>query len=655
MNASAIERVRTLFGIPDVPADLIQEAITVAGASPKYPDGFKNLSQLGVTSINACVQELGIKTSSTREVISDVMTNYNTMEYRAVVARRNGIQDLIEYGNNGRKTERNLAFAITALVATVFLTQERDFFRKSVIKLGFLDEGSGLQLRQKYEAVMRERSVPRPTSPPSVTAASVQDRTTMDEQSLLPPFRQSSEASFSEDTRLPAATSEASLTSECSSFVPFNLSTEIDSLDIVHCSATQSGNSQVITQATDPAQWMDLFDSELCQVFEGPRSMNEMSPPAENCAFSLQATALREPIIYQDTCAVNVNAAIALVEEQMSTAALSGTTRKRKSVNDNNAQKPKRANTVITARWVSSLTEEMERCQLKDSFLPPSVFFREEIELQCSKLDGRWNEMLTSILVQIADSNSFACLREAVCASKSMGSNNARKISTDTSVADRLHILEKLNGENVYNCFLARYHTLELFRDCGGNEGTEDLRIIPYAADKMVTHSGRRGNPTRIALAEVTDRMMTREFPSLASNTVEYKRKRAAMKRHRLLASRFQTFVDAFGPAILCFIQPFNGQIASNGGISDNKIREINETSLKAFVDILNRSQGDYLREVCQAAEPLLQYLVYEDSTITEFAIERTDVDILQLPKGSKGLLRLLKGTSGNGEIDEIY
>lgn len=79
--------------------------------------------------------------------------------------------------------------------------------------------------------------------------------------------------------------------------------------------------------------------------------------------------------------------------------------------------------------------------------------------------------------------------------------------------------------------------------------------------------------------------------------------------------------------------------------ISDNKIREISEASLKIFIEILDQSQGDYLRAVCGAADPLLQYLVYENSTTTEFAIERTDaVDILQLPKGSDELLRLLQG-----------
>lgn len=418
---------------------------------------------------------------------------------------------------------------------------------------------------------MRERSVPRPVSRHSITEAPVQNRTTMDERSLLLPSQQISEAGFSEDSSIPAATPEASLTRECSSFVPFNLSTELDSLGINHCSATQTGNNQVIAQATHAAQWMNSFDSELCQVFEGPQSMNAISLPAENCAFPFQATALREPINHQDACAVNVNAAKALVEEPMSTAALSGTTSKRKSVNDNYAQNHKRANTEIKAKWASSLTKEIERCQLQDSRLPPTVFFRKEIRAQCSKLDSRWNEMLTSLLVQIADANSFACLREAVYASKLMGSNNARKISVDTSMADRIHILERLTGENVFNSLLARYHILEIFRDCGGREGADDLRIIPYAADRMVTHSSRRGNPTRIALAEVTQRMMARAYPSLDPNTDEYKQKRATMNRHRSLANRFQTFVDTFGLAILCFIQPFNGQVASNGGFSDNK------------------------------------------------------------------------------------
>lgn len=85
------------------------------------------------------------------------------------------------------------------------------------------------------------------------------------------------------------------------------------------------------------------------------------------------------------------------------------------------------------------------------------------------------------------------------------------------------------------------------------------------------------------------------------------------------------------------------------------RIQEIRETSLKTFIEILDQSQGHYLRAVCKATDPLLQYLVYGKSTTTEFAIESTDAaDILQLPKGSEELLRLLQGTPGNASIAGI-
>lgn len=136
---------------------------------------------------------------------------------------------------------------------------------------------------------------------------------------------------------------------------------------------------------------------------------------------------------------------------------------------------------------------------------------------------------------------------------------------------DRFDILEKLDGEITYNALLKRYHLLELFTICGGNEGGEDMTVIPYAADNTACQGGRRGNPIRIALGEVTQRMMSKAFPSLSPDTEEYEFRKRTMKRYRALASRFQALVDKFGRAILCFIQPCRGKSVSNWGISDNK------------------------------------------------------------------------------------
>lgn len=66
MRAISIDKVRILFEIPEMPTDLIQEALTVAGEDQKYPDGFKSLAQLGTTCINACFLEMGYKGSLRR-------------------------------------------------------------------------------------------------------------------------------------------------------------------------------------------------------------------------------------------------------------------------------------------------------------------------------------------------------------------------------------------------------------------------------------------------------------------------------------------------------------------------------------------------------------------------------------------------------------
>lgn len=58
MNAMATKTVRELFEIPELPANLIQEALTVVAA--------KNLAQLGVSCINVCFQEMGYKGSLSR-------------------------------------------------------------------------------------------------------------------------------------------------------------------------------------------------------------------------------------------------------------------------------------------------------------------------------------------------------------------------------------------------------------------------------------------------------------------------------------------------------------------------------------------------------------------------------------------------------------
>jgi hypothetical protein len=89
------------------------------------------------------------------------------------------------------------------------------------------------------------------------------------------------------------------------------------------------------------------------------------------------------------------------------------------------------------------------------------------------------------------------------------------------------------------------------------------------------------------------------------------------------------------------------------------RIREISDASLMSFIEILDESQGEYLRSVCEAAEPLLRYMFYENSPTAEFALEQAEAGKIQgLPKGSDKFLRLLNSTSdedpNSGNTEDI-
>ncbi|KAJ5379600.1 hypothetical protein N7509_012719 [Penicillium cosmopolitanum] len=300
-------------------------------------------------------------------------------------------------------------------------------------------------------------------------------------------------------------------------------------------------------------------------------------------------------------------------------------------------------------KWKALLLKENERCQSRGTKLPSETYFNEDIQAQCLELQS--SETLVLLLFQIADANAFTFLQEAIFASKTTEIDKPRKVSMEMSTGDRFNIMDKLDGDITFNALLKRYHLMELFRNSGGRESGGSMVIIPVYADSSFQRPGRKGNPISNACADVTQRMMTETFPSLRPGTREYDSKKVIMKRYRVLASRFQVFVDKFGLAILCFIQPFQGTRGPSWGISDNKIREINDTNLKAFIDILDQSQGDYLRSVCKAAEPLLSSLIYTSSSkAAEFPLERIETaDILQLPKGSDDLLFLLRDVSRDG------
>lgn len=62
-NVPGAEQIRALLGVPQLPAELIHEALTAAGVDPNIPDGFKTLAQIGTSLIDTLIAKIGHKAS----------------------------------------------------------------------------------------------------------------------------------------------------------------------------------------------------------------------------------------------------------------------------------------------------------------------------------------------------------------------------------------------------------------------------------------------------------------------------------------------------------------------------------------------------------------------------------------------------------------
>lgn len=57
------EQIRALLDVPNLPAELVHEALTAAGVDPNIPDGFKTLAQIGTSLIDTLIAKIGHKAS----------------------------------------------------------------------------------------------------------------------------------------------------------------------------------------------------------------------------------------------------------------------------------------------------------------------------------------------------------------------------------------------------------------------------------------------------------------------------------------------------------------------------------------------------------------------------------------------------------------
>ncbi|KGO75172.1 hypothetical protein PITC_057930 [Penicillium italicum] len=642
-NVPSAEQIRALLGVPQLPAELIHEALTAAGVDPNIPDGFKTLAQIGTSLIDTLIAKIGHKASkstTTRGLISAVRTEYNTTKHRAHIAQRNGIDKLIKYGPNGHGAENSLASAVSALIAAIELgTGSFDHVLNGMVRLGFLRGGKGSALLEAYQLAISKPAgkdfysherLPR-NADSSQTGSSPPHQTPL---TFFPsPGNRAVDGIRTDEERtnpysIPDITLPPSLTfSDDPGTLVLN-DLEIQSADDSRSCSPEGG----VLQATNIPVHRD-WDHPLHSSWGRTLPTISMDP-----CLSLQGlpSQVQEPLWADPGSSSRIDGIIQVLEEP----SIRQASRKRQCDTQLSNRPNKRAATSSRSKYGGFLEKEIEKCKAKGHPLPCETFFQRHIEESLLSNSG-FSDSLGTILIRIADAGSFICLRNAILNSTS---SSGGRVSRQTPRKDRYEIMEGLDGNVAFNVFLKRYHLMELFRDCGGLQSRSSTCSISYTAESFSSASRKRGNPKHNEDAVITEKMMREVFPQLPRDNPEYERRRRAMTRLRIIGRRYQALVDKFGQSVLCFLQPCSLTAELDKGVSDNMICDLNEKDFKLLIELLENSQGTSLRDLCTKANPVVDNLIFgHQERIQGLRLQEVQTeDIIAIPKGSPDMELLL-------------
>ncbi|GAB1198433.1 hypothetical protein APSETT444_007752 [Aspergillus pseudonomiae] len=293
---------------------------------------------------------------------------------------------------------------------------------------------------------------------------------------------------------------------------------------------------------------------------------------------------------------------------------------------------------------VRFLEEETMKCHAKSLRPPQESYFTAEIEMAIQNPDlKQWEEVSKRLILGSGSSLSVLFLKEAIQTWRARADMPHLQISKHSSKAETYAnislIDQRITGLNLFR----RYHISHLFEACGGHETPSVSRFI---ATPAFTASGikRAGNPLKNAESEMTTAMMKKMLPGLEPGSSEYKKGYKDVNNLRLLARRFHTLQEHFGKGILALI-PYPQHPHQPGlELSDNMLSKVPECIFPQIVSILNRSQGNYLRALSQAAGQVIEMMLYEPQELCPvLQLETTDNSyILEQPKDLYTILPLL-------------
>ncbi|CAG8095623.1 unnamed protein product [Penicillium olsonii] len=630
MTEASVNFIRNLVRCPVLSEADILVALTAAGADETLPDGNRKLAQLGSGVTGFLIDFSGATMALSRDFTSKLKFRVNSTTHRADIAKRTGVdQHLRTDPRPGGNSSGVLALAASATIGAIYLrTKSLISVIKGLYALRILDERlDGVNLMELFKDEIDHIS----------SGNSVQEWSPQAED--IEPFTQGT----------------------CP-FPEFSTPSEIGGVSIFETCYDDKGELKrdglyTMHQISEPRVAETL--GQPIQRRQGPE-IALLSPGEEVQTGTLREIELSAQHNGRRVFTPGVDISPTVNEEPYRPNDFSGWVSSQQSSNQRSSGKrryvggmnlQRRKQRRFDCEFVPILRQEAEMTEALGLLPPQNTYFRHTIKTKLLDLEPDLISSLCLFLLQIGSARAFVTLQAALKSSRETkdhlyGAQSRKWVSRDLTLKDRFEVIGEIQENAAYLQILRCNHILNMYRQSGETaEHSSSFTIWAVPRDVLDSRPRARGNPKNIAVAAAVDKMMEKILPDLESSSAVYKRKRRKVLEFRKLGQRLDILAHRFGDAVLGLIH-FDQPGETPGSVATEKIiLEPTDETFENFVDILEESQGELLREISTAARSSFQHVLYEDMWRPDlFPLERHIAeDVLQLPKGSQELQNLLR------------
>ncbi|KAF7589644.1 hypothetical protein BBP40_004017 [Aspergillus hancockii] len=595
---------------------LIFQALTAAGADKENYDGYRQLSQIGASLVELLLAIIVYGTGIDRRGTANLRREFVDKNHYSLAAKQTGIDRCI------RRNERTAAEspevhrkAINAIISAVLLDSWDVRAALCATLRIFIDGNNGPRLRM----LPATPSSTMEFLPTILHAVLARDTGTVDPTMLFGP-------SVGGDFTHP---------------IVYTLFDQSNLVFLASSQTNQSTGSASETPVTSPE--IDMFwcldDQAIYQDTASETNFVSSSPSAWTCITGPNTEATPAT----PTQEKEQDRIVSRCQAEHAESNMTRTARQSKKIAGPSER-------TRIQRMIHDFLAQERKKRMAEKLAPPEdEYLRPEVQGQVIALE---NGFLAALLMKIGGPQQIIALREIICKGRAQKDIPSFLFEEGMMpVKKRLRIIFELDTKLAATQLFRWYHIFKLFEDCGGREALSFSGNMNTTPATFNTEKQGRGNPVHRADALVANAMVLEYFPGMPSNSDDFKSILKVMKQIRKLGKRLHMLVERFGMGILGLMFNLNTR-NDTMATADRRLLDPKETEFTTFVNILDSTQGELLRNVSNSIMPLLSAFLHGTLDCQEpFPLETVDPStILGLAKGSPSLLRLIQ----NGDVTRM-